>query len=357
MGNQTEWSERKIEQFQSAIIDWFNHEGRHDLPWRTTRDPYAVLVSELMLQQTQVATVLNRGFFENWLSKFPNVETLASADEDEILKAWEGLGYYNRARNLQKAAKEIVENHGGRFPEELEGILALPGVGRYTAGAVYSCAFEKSAPVVDGNVVRVFSRIFGSIAPVDTTVGQKQMWAWAEELVPESNAREFNSGLMELGQRICRKSNPACDDCVVRVHCIASRQKMNLDELPVKKNRQKIVAKTERVVFLKDGNRVFLTQESGKRRTGLWRLPEFDHESVGKMPEIFRMKYGITKYRVDLLIFRGSDLEAAKLVEGDGQWFSVPDESDACAMAAPYRKALTRLLENEFTENNWELKG
>lgn len=356
MGNQTEWSERKIGQFQSAIIDWFKNEGRHDLPWRTTRDPYAVLVSELMLQQTQVATVLNRGFFENWLSKFPDVETLAAAEEDAILKAWEGLGYYNRARNLQKAAREIVTNHEGRFPTDLETILTLPGVGRYTAGAVYSCAFEKSAPVVDGNVVRIFSRIFGSTSPVDTTAGQKQMWNWAEELVPDQNAREFNSGLMELGQRICRKSNPNCEECPVRPHCSAKQNHMALDELPFKKNRQKIEVKTERVVFLRDGNRVFLTQESGKRRTGLWRLPEISFETAEKMTEIFRMKYGITKYRVDLQIFRGSDLEIANII-GDGQWVSVPEESDACAMAAPYRKALTRLVDNEFTEPDWELKA
>ncbi len=343
MGNQTGWTKREVESFQSAIIQWFEQEGRHELPWRQTRDPYAVLVSELMLQQTQVNTVLKRGFFENWLEKFPDVSALAAAEEDEVLKAWEGLGYYNRARNLQKTAIKIVEAHGGRFPTSMDEILALPGVGRYTAGAVQSFAFEKSAPVVDGNVVRIFSRIFGYTEPVDTTGGLKQMWNWAEALVPCREASAYNSGLMEIGQRICRKSAPACGECPLRKHCAAFKTQMSIESLPVKKNRQRIENRFESVVFFGGNERVFLTREAGNRRKGLWRLPEFDPKQALKWPKILQTQYSITKYRVELSVHRGNPTEIDRLGL-DGEWFAIPGETDQCAMAAPYRRALERVI-------------
>ncbi len=144
--------------FARSLIDWFRREGR-DYPWRRTRDPYAILVSEIMLQQTQIATVLGRGYYDRWFGTFPDVGSLAAAPEDALLKAWEGLGYYNRVRNLQRAARAVIDDHGGRFPDTVEGLLTLPGVGRYTAGAVASFAFDLPAPLVDGNVARVFSRL------------------------------------------------------------------------------------------------------------------------------------------------------------------------------------------------------
>ena len=152
--------------FRRALAAWFRREGR-DYPWRRTRDPYAILVSEVMLQQTQVATVLGRGFYTRFLERFPDTATLAAVDDDALLKAWEGLGYYRRARMLREAARAVEQGHGGRFPETFDEILALPGVGRYTAGAVLSFAFGKPSPVVDGNVARVLSRVLDSADPID----------------------------------------------------------------------------------------------------------------------------------------------------------------------------------------------
>ncbi|MEM0898208.1 MAG: A/G-specific adenine glycosylase, partial [Verrucomicrobiota bacterium] len=238
--------ETQREPFVEAILGWFAANGR-DYPWRRTEDPYAILVSELMLQQTQVATVLERGYFVNWLEKFPDVETLAVAEEQEVLKAWEGLGYYNRARNLQKAARAIVDEHGGEFPRDPMTILALPGVGRYTAGAVASFAYNLPEPAVDANIARVLARLFSFEERIDTTSGQNQLWSWAEELVPEKNARDFNSGLMELGQTYCPARVPRCMACPVSEFCAG---KDIAESLPRKKERVKTTAVDEHVVWV-----------------------------------------------------------------------------------------------------------
>ena len=197
--------------FAKTLVTWFEKGGK-DYPWRRTHDPYAVLVSELMLQQTQITTVLSRRYFENWMEKFPTPEALAAAPEEEILKAWEGLGYYRRARNLQKAAAAITSEHGGKFPRDLESILELPGVGRYTAGAVKSFAFGDSAAIVDGNIARVLARLFDFHEEIDSTSGLQKLWDWAEALVPKEKAREYNSGLMELGQTLCSVAAPDCEN-------------------------------------------------------------------------------------------------------------------------------------------------
>ena len=230
--------------FSGALIEWFEENGR-DYPWRRTRDPYAVLVSEIMLQQTRIATVLSRRYFENWLEKFPDVHSLAVAAEADILKAWEGLGYYRRARNLQRAARAVVEDFGGEFPTSAEEIQQLPGVGRYTAGAVASFAAGERAAIVDGNIARVLSRIFDYHDIVDSTAGQRQLWQWAEALLPENGAdgdeaRHYNSGLMELGQSLCSKAEPKCHSCPVASFC-ATRTPA---ALPCKKAAAKIEAIT-----------------------------------------------------------------------------------------------------------------
>ena len=195
---------------------WFARHGR-DLPWRRTRDPYAILVSEFMLQQTQVATVLD--YYRRWLERFPTVVVLADAAEADVLRAWEGLGYYARARNLHKAAQIIRDGYGGEFPRELEQIAALPGVGRYTAGAVFSFAYDLRAPIVDANVARVLSRIIHLRIPIDTAPGQRALWAAAEELLPAENVRLYNSALMELGAVVCRARGPQCLLCPVLPYC------------------------------------------------------------------------------------------------------------------------------------------
>ncbi|MFT5408087.1 MAG: A/G-specific adenine glycosylase [Verrucomicrobiales bacterium] len=324
--------------FAQALVDWFDKGGK-DYPWRRTHDPYAVLVSELMLQQTQVATVLSRRYFENWLEKFPTPGALAQASEEEVLKAWEGLGYYRRARNLQKAAIAIVAKHSSEFPRELESILALPGVGPYTAGAVASFAFGDSAAIVDGNVARVLARLFDFHEEIDSTKGLKALWAWAEQLVPQEGAREYNSGLMELGQTLCSVTDPQCGDCPVAAFCLTETP----SELPKRKPRVKTTLVDEHVRLVVKGGRVLLEQESGKRREGLWKLPELPESKLGVAELLHEMKYSITRYRVTLHVY--ADRPGQATPPQGQEWF---DESQIAelAMPSPYRKALVALAES-----------
>lgn len=322
-----------MEGFVGALGGWFEREGRHGLPWRRTVDPYAILVSEVMLQQTQVATVLGRGYYGRWMERFPDVETLAAAGEDEVLKCWEGLGYYRRARNLQAAARVVMGDYGGVFPRELEAILALPGVGRYTAGAVASFAYDDAVPLVDGNVARVFSRLFDFAEEVDGTVGQRQLWAWAEELVVAAGAgRVFNSALMELGQRVCTVRSPVCGECPVAAWCVCEDPR----ELPVKKARTKVVEKDEHVLWVRDGTgRVLMVKGEERRREGLWRLPERSAVEMEGRGLLLKMKYSIMHYRVTLYVYDGATKE-----RGEGEIFV---EVSDVAMASPYRKASEKL--------------
>lgn len=324
--------------FQSALVSWFVDHAE-DYPWRRTRDPYAVLVSELMLQQTQVATVLSRRYFERWLERFPDVHALARASEDAVLKAWEGLGYYRRARNLQKAARIVAEEFDGEFPRTVESIQALPGVGRYTAGAVAAFAFDLPAPIVDANVARVLARIFDFSMEIDLPRGQKQLWSWAEQLVPAQSARSYNSGLMELGQKICTSRQPKCFECPVSAFCSTRTP----DQLPVKRPRTKTVVLDEHVVYMRDQQgRVMLEQEVGKRREGLWKLPAASDPAKGEI--LLKMPYSITHYRMTLFVHQGGVCNGGSDAETRG--FSI-DELQEIAMPSPYRKALVALLENE----------
>lgn len=338
---------RDVRGFQNILIQWFKNEGK-SYPWRETRDPYAILVSELMLQQTRIQTVLDRRYFENWMEKFPDPETLAEAGEEALLKAWEGLGYYNRARHLQKAAKKIVDEYDGRFPERLEEILELPGVGRYTAGAVFSFAFGKRAPIVDGNVVRVLSRLFSFSEPVDKPAGLKQLWDWAEEMTPEKEVREYNSAIMELGQSLCTRSNPKCGECPVGEWCRARKEEMQ-ESLPVKVGKTPITRKREDVVLLLDGSKVFLVQERGKRRNGLWKLPGCVSSDDLALPVVAETRYSITRYRVELVVHRGDGEALCRILSEEtvnGQWFEYGSSGrDLPPMGSPYRKVLDETIE------------
>src|SRR6266513_5018367 len=191
--------------FQRAVLGWYRERGR-DLPWRRTRDPYAILVSEFMLQQTQVGTVLP--YYKNWLRRFPNFAALARASEAEVLHAWQGLGYYARARNLHATAKLVVDRHRGRFPRSIEQIVQLPGVGKYTAHAIATFAFDQSVPIVEANTSRVLSRLFDLQIPIDSTAGRNALWGRAARLVPKKSPALFNSALLDLGALVCVSRKP-----------------------------------------------------------------------------------------------------------------------------------------------------
>lgn len=215
--------------FSQTILAWYAENGR-DLPWRRTRDPYAVWLSEIILQQTRIAQ--GTAYWERFMHRFPTVQDLADATEDEVLRLWEGLGYYSRARNLHAAAKQIVEM--GAFPDTLEGIRSLKGVGDYTAAAIGSICFDLPAAVVDGNVYRVLARHFGIATPVGTTEAKKAFTALAQRLLPEDQAGAFNQGMMDFGALQCTPQNPACLTCPLQPACNAFRTG-RVELLPVKK--------------------------------------------------------------------------------------------------------------------------
>ncbi len=327
--------DKDVEAFRAALLAWFRGEGR-DYPWRRTSDPYAILVSEVMLQQTRLSVVLGKGYYQRFIEKFLRVQDLAAAEEAVLLRVWEGLGYYRRARMLQATAQAVCERHGGKFPCEIDELMALPGIGRYTAGALRSFAFDLPSALVDGNVMRVFSRLYDDPTPIDSTAGIKEQWRRAEELLDHEHPRLFNSALMELGQRICKVGVPDCLACPVAAFCRSRAPQL----LPVKAKLTAITSLEERVVFVRDANeRILLYQDKGKRRGGLWRLPMREVGELSDANLLHEMSYTITRYRVRLFVY---GVASVSLQEGEC-WVAF-EELDAHPMAAPYRKALGVVL-------------
>ncbi|MCB8920747.1 MAG: A/G-specific adenine glycosylase [Ardenticatenaceae bacterium] len=220
--------------FSMLLLAWWDA-GHADLPWRSSHDPYAIWVSEIMLQQTQIATVIP--YYERWMSHFPTIAALAAASLDEVLKLWEGLGYYGRARNLHAAAQTVMTEWGGELPQTAADLQKLKGIGRYTAGAIASIAFDEPVPVLDGNVIRVLTRLTDYDGDVTTTAVKKHLWQLAAEQVPNTRPGDYNQALMELGQQICIPAKPACLLCPLSAHCQA-RQRGTQLERPVKPPRK-----------------------------------------------------------------------------------------------------------------------
>jgi A/G-specific adenine glycosylase len=325
---------KDVEGLRVAMTSWFSRVGR-EYPWRATEDGYEILVSEIMLQQTQVATVIGRGYYHRWLEKFPDIHTLATADEESVLRAWEGLGYYSRARNLQKAARLIVEEYGGVFPRSLSQIEALPGVGRYTAGAVASFAFNAPVAAVDANIARVLARLFDFRERIDTMPAQRKLLAWATRLVPEAGGRIWNSALMELGQHVCRARSVACDQCPAARWCRASEPLV----LPVKKTRTAQTSIDEHVLLAFRRNRMLLQQEVGRRRKGLWKLPSRALEEMSGLSPAHKDHYTITRYRVTMFIYELKDA----IAQENERWFTL-EELPKLPMPSPYRRVVAAYL-------------
>jgi A/G-specific adenine glycosylase len=274
----------KPQKLIQLLLNWFAAHAR-DLPWRRTRDPYAIWVSEIMLQQTQVKTVIP--YWKRWLRELPTIEAAAEASPDKIHKLWEGLGYYTRARNLQKAAQQIVEQHGGKFPGNFNDVLALPGIGRYTAGAICSIAFNQPTPILDGNVIRVLTRVFGIGENPREKETNAKLWKLAEELVRNSKLRINNSkfgcsylnqSLMELGALICTPRNPQCRICPVNDLCVAFHEK-RVEKLPNLGPREAATAR-HFVAFVAERNGRFLVRQrpAGVVNAHLWEFPNLEIE-------------------------------------------------------------------------------
>jgi A/G-specific adenine glycosylase len=327
-------------EFRKSLAIWFRKHGR-DYPWRRTHDPYEVLVSEVMLQQTQIATVLGKGYYSRFLEVFPDVRALAAADDARLLKAWEGLGYYRRARMLRDTARAVIAQHGGEFPHETEELLSLPGIGHYTAGALRAFAFGLPAVVVDGNVIRVLSRLMDFSGPVDEPAGLRKIHEWAGELADPRRPRIHHAALMELGQSICRPGTPDCMACPVARFC----RTKDPAGLPVKARKVALTAIGEHALWLRDDHgRLLLHQEAGRRRTGLWKLPLREAADIAPLPLLAEHRYTITRYRVTLRVYNGNATDTPCRPHPGDSWVD-PDEVPVLAMAAPFRRVVERLLE------------
>jgi A/G-specific adenine glycosylase len=321
----------KTKKLVPLLLNWFAQNAR-DLPWRRTRDPYAIWVSEIMLQQTQVKTVIP--FWNRWLRELPTVEAAAKAPSAKIHKLWEGLGYYTRVRNLQKAAQVIVEKHDGKFPENFDDVHALPGIGRYTAGAICSIAFNQPTPILDGNVIRVLTRIFGIAENPKEKQTNARLWQLAEKLVQNSkpHCSHLNQSLMELGALICTPRNPQCLICPVKKLCMAFKNN-RVEELP---NLGKRAAATARTFFAfvieRDGKFLVRQRPTGVVNAHLWEFPNFEINGLKLSPhEIFQkqfavettqlqplhtIKHSITRYRITLKAFRVQLPKRLKTLDG-----------------------------------------
>lgn len=276
---------------EHSITAWYL-ENKRDLPWRRTKDPYAIWVSEIMLQQTKVDTVIS--YYHRFLQRFPHIDALAEASEEEVLSLWQGLGYYVRARNLHRAARLIVDQYRGQFPSDYREVRSLPGIGDYTAGAILSIAFNQSYAAVDGNVLRVISRIKGLAEDISLPETKKKIARMVDEMIPEGQAGNFNQGLMELGAMICLPSAPLCLQCPVQSFCLAyagGKQK----DLPVKKKRTKPMDPIPyRVAVIQCQDRLLMEHRKEESLLGqMWGLPMVEEGLASPADILFWEKYGL----------------------------------------------------------------
>lgn len=315
-------------EFANTIISWFQENGRA-LPWRETKDPYAIWLSEIILQQTRIAQGWE--YWERFMAQYPKVEDLAAASEDDVLRLWQGLGYYSRARNLHAAAKQIVAL--GKFPDTLENIKALKGVGDYTAAAIGSFAFDIPAAVVDGNVYRVLSRYFGIDTPINSTQGKKEFAALAQSLIPASDAAAYNQGMMDFGAIQCTPQSPKCLLCPLAETCVALREG-RVEELPVKLKTLKVQTRRLAYIYIRCNGEIAIHRRGeGDIWQGLWEpynvsglpaLPTFDAPLVLKAKDV---KHVLT-HRILLTDFYLLETKKRPLLPDDYIWIKESEISE-----------------------------
>lgn len=341
-----------VKSFASRIIHWQQQHGRHALPWQASRDPYCIWLSEIMLQQTQVATVIP--YYERFVARFPTLPKLAAAHEDEVLALWSGLGYYSRARNLHAAAQTIVNNHEGQFPATPEAIAQLPGVGRSTAAAVASLAFGQRCAILDGNVKRVLAR-HGGISgwPGDKQV-ETVLWQLAESRLPRSSIEAYTQGMMDLGATICTRSLPACHACPVSTDCIAHVQQRTAD-LPTPRPKKVLPEKRTQMLLLVDQGELLLEKRPARGIWGgLWSLPElafgadpsaYCAERYGVTPltlqPLAQLTHSFTHFKLHIHAIRLQPATRTPIQPGQ-VWLSFGNALEA-ALPAPVRKLVTLL--------------
>lgn len=356
-------SGKTVKAIRRSLLGWYQKEKR-DLPWRKTRNPYFIWVSEIMLQQTQVKTVIP--YYKKWIAAFPTVKKLAESPENRVLKIWEGLGYYSRARNIHKAAKVVTREYGGKIPDNPEDILKLPGIGRYTSGAILSIAFEKTIPVVDGNVIRVLSRLFTLPENGAARESENKLYKIAENLLPRKDPGDFNQAMMELGATVCLPKKPSCPLCPVKSIC-QSRQLGLQESYPPPKLR----AGTKKIevsaaVILRNGKTYIQQRPLNGLMGGLWEFPGGKREKNESMEncllreireelgvdvvireKLMTIKHSYTQFRVTLHVY------FCKLPKGrikassceDWKW-ALPEELSNFPFPAANAKIVDYLINN-----------
>ncbi|WP_124552373.1 A/G-specific adenine glycosylase [Methylophilus methylotrophus] len=264
--------------FAEKLIAWQQAHGRHDLPWQQTRDPYAVWVSEIMLQQTQVSAVI--GYYDRFMQRFPTIASLAEAEQDEVMRYWSGLGYYSRARNLHHAAQTIMREHSGNFPTDFDTIQTLKGIGRSTAAAISVFAFNQRQTILDGNVKRVLARLYAIDGWPGLPDVEKRLWQLAETLLPEQGLPAYVQGLMDFGATLCTRSKPRCTDCPMQGQCLAYQQQQ-VAQLPASKPRKALPEKQVTMLMILDAGEILLERRPNQGIWGgLWSLPELSPEQI-----------------------------------------------------------------------------
>ncbi|MEM9411066.1 MAG: A/G-specific adenine glycosylase [Planctomycetota bacterium] len=337
---------------QNRLLKWFDQRER-DLPWLRPKTPYRVWVSEIMLQQTQIKTVI--GYFDRFMMRFPTVGTLAAAEIDEVLKFWEGLGYYRRARQLHKASQVVVDQHDGKFPEQFDDVLALPGVGRYTAAAILSIACDQSHAILEGNTIRLFARWMALDSDTTQSANQKLLWQFSESMVSRRRSGDFNQALMDFGREICKPKNPHCDACPVANFCPTFVKGLQ-DQIPFRKKKFDYEDLHEAIVLVERKRKVLVRKcVDGERWAGLWDFPRTSLDS-GSSPQtiaktIFELtglrtnvtelgktiKHGVTKYRIKLDCYKSNNAFGRLKPSSNYCWKS-PVEIKSLALSATGRK-------------------
>jgi A/G-specific adenine glycosylase len=368
--------------FRKRLLAWYR-EHQRELPWRETRDPYLVWISEIMLQQTQVATVLP--YYARFITRFPSVVELAEADEAEVLRYWEGLGYYRRARQLHAAAKKVVHDHDCSFPDDFASVLALPGVGRYTAGAICSFAFDQATPIVEANTQRLYARLMKLGESLESKSAQTALWEFAARIVERGEAREINQAVMELGALVC-VPKPKCDTCPLSSLCPTFQAGLQ-SSIPAQKKKTLYEDRFDIALIVRDRFDRVRVRRCGDDEwwTGLWDFPRFEIKPfdpdtsqaidlegttrtvhgepyrIGK--QLFRLKHGVTKYRITLTCFsaeptrqektatRRNSVQNAKPTSNENlQWVEL-EELESLALNASARKVALRLIKPHAGQN------
>lgn len=343
--------------FATRLLRWFDQHGRQDLPWQHPRDAYRVWLSEVMLQQTQVATVV--GYFERFVSALPDLPALAAADEDTVLALWSGLGYYRRARFLHRAAQICMQQHGGELPRDFSALHSLPGIGRSTAGAILAQAHGLRFPILDGNVKRVLARYHGIHGHPAESAVERQLWLHAETHTPQTRVADYTQAIMDLGATVCVRSRPRCDDCPLAADCVARRDDLTT-QLPSRKPTRSIPTRATLMLILRDRKRRVLLERRGPQGVwpGLWSLPETAspedawrlagrHAQVGDAQTLTPFIHVFSHYRLTIepLLFDRATAPRTVADNPDLRWCSV-EEFAALGLPAPVRRLLLQISDD-----------